>query len=74
MVRVARVVAARRDHDAGRDEARDVVDVAVGVVALDAVAEPDHVARAEELGEHALHRVARAAARRDSGSAGTTRW
>ena len=30
-----------------RDEAREVVDVAVGVVAGDAVAEPQHVGHAE---------------------------
>ena len=44
---MVRIGAVRLDdgHDrAGRDEAREVVDVAVGVVALDALAEPEDLA------------------------------
>ena len=40
--------------DAGRDEARDVVDVAVRVVADAALAEPDRLADAEVVAEDAL--------------------
>ena len=45
--------------DAGRDETRDVVDVAVRVVADASLAEPDRLADAEVLGEDALVAVAR---------------
>ena len=47
----------RRDH-ARRDEARDIVDVAVRVVAGDAAPEPDDAPRAEEVAQHALVAVA----------------
>ena len=40
------------------DEARQVVDVAVRVVAGDAAAEPDHLRIAQVVGEHALDAVA----------------
>ena len=47
MVRVARVVLLRQHDAPGRDEAREVVDVAARVVAGDAAAEPDHLLGAE---------------------------
>ena len=49
---MVRVGAIRLDdgHDGvGRDEPREVVDVAVGVVALDALAEPEDLADAEAV-------------------------
>ena len=59
MVLVVRGVLLVREHDhAGRDEARDVVDVAVRVVADAALAEPDRLANAEVLAERALVAVA----------------
>ena len=42
------------DDRPGIDEPRQVVDVAVGVVAVDAPAEPDDVAHAEKVGEDPL--------------------
>ena len=48
------------DHDGALvDEARQIVDVPVGVVAGDAVAEPQHLAHAQVLAEHALQLLAR---------------
>ena len=42
------------DDRPGIDEPRQVVDVSVGVVAVDAPAEPDDVAHAEKVGEDPL--------------------
>ncbi len=47
------------DDRVGVDEARQVVDVAVGVVAGDAVAEPERVGDAEIIAEDGFHVVAR---------------
>ena len=54
VVGVARIRLGAEDDDAGPHEPADVVDVAVGVVAHDAPAEPDHLADAEAVGEGAL--------------------
>ena len=51
---MVRVVGARlddRDDGLGIDEPRQVVDVAVGVVAVDPAAQPDDVADAQVVGE-----------------------
>ena len=64
VVRVGRIVLDRADDGPRRDEARDVVDVAVGVVAGDALAEPQHLADAEEIAQRAFQvgpRLARVA-------------
>ena len=42
------------DHRIGRGEARDVVDVAVGVVAGDAAAQPDDFGGAQIIRQRAL--------------------
>ena len=62
MVRIAPVRLHDRHDGARRDEAREVVDVTVRVVALDAVAEPDDLGHAERVAQHALD--VRAAQRR----------
>ena len=51
VVEVARIGLDGGDDDVGRDEAGDVVDVAVGVVAGDAAMEPEHLIDAEKIGE-----------------------
>src|SRR5271157_807273 len=51
---VARVGFVSRDDHVGRDEARDVVHVAVSVVASDAAAQPDDLADAEIVGKYLL--------------------
>ncbi len=47
VVHIGGIVFEDGDDGVGRDEAREVVDVAVGVVAGDSVAEPQHVGHAE---------------------------
>ena len=47
VIHVGGIVLDDGDDRVGRDEAREVVDVSVGVVAGDAVAEPQHVGHAE---------------------------
>ena len=60
------------DDDAGANESADIVDVAVGVVAHDAPAEPDHLANAQAVGEGPLDlgsgepRIARLLARQQA--------
>src|SRR5262249_54155243 len=54
VIGVGRVVLDDRDDCSGADETGEVVDVAVGVVADDAAAEPEDVADAEVIGEDAL--------------------
>ena len=49
MVGVLGIGFTRADHATGCDEARDVVDVSVCIVALDAGAEPDRRAHAEQI-------------------------
>ena len=66
VVRVARVVLDDGHHRRRRDEARQVVDVAVGVVADDAVAEPQDVPRAEVVAQMLLDLGARRGADCDS--------
>ena len=56
----SRVVLDDRHHRRRRDEAGEVVDVAVGVVADDAVAEPEHPPRAEVVAQRLLDLAARA--------------
>src|SRR4029077_6807217 len=51
VIRVFRVGLDHGDHGVGRDEAGQVVDVAVGVVAQNAAAQPDHVRRSQVVGE-----------------------
>ena len=47
MLRVGLVGGPRQQDDTGADEAGEVVDVAVRLVVVDAVAEPDHALDAE---------------------------
>ena len=54
------VLGRHRDGDtAGRDEAREIVDVAVGVIVEQPVAEPDHALEAEVALEPLLDLLAR---------------
>ena len=48
------VVGVGQQHDAGRDEAREVVDVAVGLVPGQPAAEPDHLAGTQVLAQQPL--------------------
>ena len=52
MIHVSRIIFDHGDDRIGSDEAGEVVDVAVRVVAEDAAAEPDRVRRAEVVGEN----------------------
>ena len=72
--RVRRVLAHGQEHHARPHEAGEVVDVAVGLVARHAAAEPDHLRRAEVVAAGPA-RSDRARARGcGSRSAGTLRW
>jgi len=48
---VGRILLVREHDDTGRDESRDVIDVAVSIVADVALAEPDRLSNTEVLGK-----------------------
>ena len=58
MLGIGRVLDPGQEDDAGAGEAGEVVDVAVGLVLEDAVAEPDHLLGAEVVVERRLDRGA----------------
>ena len=60
-MRVRRVIAPAQQHHARADEAGEVVDMPVGLIAWHALAHPDDVADAEVILEHTLHLLAGAA-------------
>ncbi len=59
MVGVVRIGLIRRDDRARSDEARDVVDVAVRVVAGNAALQPDDLLDAKIIGKNFFHVLAR---------------
>ncbi len=59
MLGVGLVLGPGQQHDAGPGEAGEVVDVAVGLVFVDAAAEPDHLLGAEVLVQRRLDLLAR---------------
>ena len=54
MIGIAPVGLPRGHHAAGRDESRELVDVAVGVVAGEFAADPEHAVDAQAFAEHLL--------------------
>ncbi len=59
MLRIGLVVGVGEQHDPGPREAGEVVDVPVGLVVVDAPAEPDHLLGAEMVEQRPLDLLAR---------------